>query len=364
MARSADILIIGGGMAGASLAGRIAPEARVILLEADPRPGMQASGRSAALFVRNYGNATIRAINDLAAPFLAAPDLLDEPSFLSPRGVLHIAGPDEAERLDRGVAEAAGVEKLSPGAALDRVPILRPDSAASAWLEPGAQDIDADRMLAAFLRRARRFGAGIETNARVTAIAHDGDWQVTAGGETYSAPVLVNAAGAWADEVAALARARPRGLQPLRRSAALLPVPEDLRIDDWPMVLPVGETWYAKPDAGKLLVSPADADPVAPMDAWPDDMVLAEGLHRFEQAVTLPVTRVSHSWAGLRTFAPDKTPLVGFDAAAEGFFWLAGQGGYGIKTAPVLASIAAALLQGRAPDEPATITTALDPNRL
>jgi D-arginine dehydrogenase len=182
----------------------------------------------------------------------------------------------------------------------------------------------------------------------------------------FEAPVIVNAAGAWADTVAQLAGVATLGLTPLRRSAAILPAPEGRDVSSWPAVCSMSETWYAKPEAGKLMVSPADEDPVEPHDAWPDDMVLAEGLDRYERAVTVPVTRVERSWAGLRTFAPDRTPVVGFDPAAEGFFWLAGQGGYGIQTAPALSRLAGALLTGGDGTRvlAADVVSALAPGRL
>jgi D-arginine dehydrogenase len=179
----------------------------------------------------------------------------------------------------------------------------------------------------------------------------------------FEAPVIVNAAGAWADEVARLAGIRPLGLTPKRRSAAILPPPEGVDVTGWPLVASVSMAWYAKPDAGKFMVSPADEDPVEPHDAWPDDMVLAEGLHRFAQAMDYEITRVERSWAGLRTFAPDGDPVAGFDPEAEGFFWLAGQGGHGVQTSPALAALTADLILGRAPSLPGDVVAALSPGR-
>src|SRR6056297_3352718 len=200
--------------------------------------------------------------------------------------------------------------------------------------------------------------------APVTAIQRGhAAWQVTAGDRPFTAPVLVNAAGAWADPVARLAGVAPLGITPMRRSAALLPAPLGHDISRWPLFGSISETWYAKPDAGKLMVSPADEDPVAPHDAWPDDMVLAEGLHRYEQAVTVPVTRVDHSWAGLRSFTADRTPVAGFAPEADGFFWLAGQGGYGVQTAPALARLTAALVTGAEPGLSDATVAALSPAR-
>jgi D-arginine dehydrogenase len=177
-----------------------------------------------------------------------------------------------------------------------------------------------------------------------------GVWRVeTSSAETFEAPVLVNAAGAWADVVARCAGVAPVGLTPLRRSAAILPAPEGLDVSRWPLFVPASEGWYAKPEAGKLMVSPADEEPVEPHDAWPDDMVLAEGLDRFEQATTITVARVERSWAGLRSFVADRTPVAGFAADTDGFLWLAGQGGYGVQTSPALSRLAADLVLGRAP---------------
>lgn len=363
MVHTSDIIVIGAGMAGVSLAGRLAGHAKVTVLEAQTGPGTQATGRSAALFVRNYGNAVLRRLNALAEPFLADPSALGEPSFLTPRGMLFFAPEPDIDLFECELARGEGLDRITCDEALKLVPILRPEAVAAACYEQGAQDIDVDRMLTGFLRRARRHGAELVLNAEVTGITRGANWRVEAGGMLFEAPVVVNAAGAWADQIAHMAGVAPVGLRALRRSAALLPVSDGYDITRWPMMEPITEGWYAKPVAGKLMVSPADADPVAPMDAWPDDMVLAEGLDRFQHAVTMPVTRVSHSWAGLRTFAPDDTPVVGFDSCADGFFWLAGQGGYGIQTAPALSQLACDLLRGASPELPPDLIAALDPTR-
>ncbi|MEX0582692.1 MAG: FAD-binding oxidoreductase, partial [Sneathiella sp.] len=190
-----------------------------------------------------------------------------------------------------------------------------------------------------------------------------GLWSVETPAGVFQAPVLINAAGAWADLVADMAGIKRVGLTPMRRSAILLPAPPDHDITRWPLFVTASEQWYAKPEAGKLFVSPADEDPVEPHDAWPDDMVMAEGLDRFEKAVTVPVTRVEKSWAGLRSFVPDRTPVVGFDGEADGFFWLAGQGGYGMQTAPALAALATALCLRKTAALPQNIISALSPRR-
>jgi D-arginine dehydrogenase len=278
-----------------------------------------------------------------------------------------IATAEEEELFERHMAGAADTEEITPDEAVRLFPILRRDAIVRACVERGASDIDVDRLLQGYLRMLRRHGGQLVTGARAEAIARaNGSWKVATAAGAFAAPVIVNAAGAWADTVAQLAGVATLGLTPLRRSAAILPAPEGRDVSSWPAVCSMSETWYAKPEAGKLMVSPADEDPVEPHDAWPDDMVLAEGLDRYERAVTVPVTRVERSWAGLRTFAPDRTPVVGFDPAAEGFFWLAGQGGYGIQTAPALSRLAGDLLTGGDGTSvlSAEVVTALAPGRL
>jgi len=360
-----DIIVIGGGIAGVSAAAELAAFARVVLLEGEPQLGYHSTGRSAAVFIRNYGNATLRALNAASVPLLEQPpDGVSDHSLLSPRGELMIASEGELDALKDYCAGASGIEPLTPSQAVDMVPILRPESIAAAAIEHDAQNIDVDRMLQGYARLFKSRGGQVITGQPVRAITRKGtDWQVSFGDTTLTAPIVINAAGAWADQVAALAGVAPTGIQPFRRSAAIIPAPQGHDVDHWPVVVSASESWYAKPDAGKLMVSPADEDPVDPHDAWVDDMVLAEGLHRFEQAVTIQVTRVEHSWAGLRSFAPDRSPVVGFDADAKGFFWLAGQGGYGVQTAPALSRLAAALVTGAQPALDAATLSALSPER-
>jgi D-arginine dehydrogenase len=360
-----DVIVIGGGMAGISAAARIAAEARVLVLEAEPQLGYHSTGRSAAIFIRNYGNATLRALNAISARFFDAPGEVSNAPLLTPRGELLLAGEAELDVLEEYAAGSDGLARLTAREARDLVPILRPEPIAAAVYERDAQDIDVDRMLQGFARLLKARGGRIETGLRVAALRRAaGLWHVEAsGGARYSAPVIVNAAGAWAAEIGRLAGALEIPLTPCRRSAAVLPPPEGQSPDGWPLFGSVTETWYAKPDAGRLMVSPADEDPVEPQDAWADDMVLAEGLDRYERAVTVPVTRVEANWAGLRTFAPDRTPVAGFDPQAEGFLWLAGQGGYGIQSAPALAEIAAALCTGTMPEAQRGLAVALAPDR-
>ncbi len=347
--RTADILIIGGGMAGASAAAELAAEAKVLLLESEERPGHHATGRSAAIFIQNYGNAAIRRLSKASRPlFEAHPLAEDARSLLSERGILFLADAAQGAALDALLAEGDGLAEIDAAAVRALVPALRPDSFQRAAYEADAMDIDVDRLHQIYLRHLKRSGGALVCRAGVTALERrGGTWRVDTPTGRFEAPVVVDAAGAWADATAALAGVAPVGLRALRRSAALLPPRAGWAVDRWPLTGDVAETWYMKPDAGRLLVSPADQDPVEPHDAWPDDMVLAEGLDRFARVFDYEVTKLEAAWAGLRTFAPDKSPVIGFEPAAEGFFWLAGQGGYGIQTAPAAARLAAALVLGR-----------------
>jgi D-arginine dehydrogenase len=244
------------------------------------------------------------------------------------------------------------------------IPILNPDVVVHAAYADHAEDIDTDLLVQGFAREAKAGGARILTRARVSAIAKDGaGWRVDSSAGTFTASMIVNAAGAWVDQVAALAGVRPIGFTPYRRSMARIPAPGGHDVSRWPMLFGPGEDWYAKPDAGALIVSPAEEDLMEPHDAWADDMVLAEGLARYEEMVTEPVTRLLASWAGLRTFAPDRVLVIGRDLREPSFFWLAGQGGYGFQTCPAASQLAADLIGGRAPEVDAGLVAALSPDR-
>jgi len=364
MTKTSDFLIIGGGIAGAGAAARLATHGSVTVLEMEDALGRHATGRSAAIYIRNYGNATLRALNAASEPVLETPDGISDHSLLTPRGEMLIATEDELDAFNAYLKGADGMEILTPDEAVALFPLLRKEGIAAAAIERDAKDIDVDRLLQGFARLAKKHGAEFIVRAPANSIQRTGSvWQVETPQGIFEAPVLINAAGAWADKVAGLAGVRKVSLVPMRRSAAIVPPPEGLDITSWPLVASASEAWYAKPDAGKFMVSPADEDPVEPHDAWADDMVLAEGLHRFEQAVTMDVTRVEHSWAGLRSFVPDRTPVVGFAPDADGFFWLAGQGGYGVQTAPALSQLVADLCLNRTPQLAADVVRALDPAR-
>ena len=355
-----DIIIIGGGVAGISVAARLAPHATVTVLETEDALAYHASGRSAAMFIPDYGNATVKALNAASADHHHHAD----GGVLSERGLMLLGRSGQADTFREEAADL-GLSEITLDEAAALWPILNPDTVAHAAYRPDAHDLDTDLLIQNFARAARGHGAQIVTRAPVTAIAREsgGRWRVTAGGQDHVAGIIVNAAGAWADDIAAMAGVAPLGITPYRRSMARIAAPGGLDTSGWPFVDAVGESWYAKPDAGALIVSPSEEDPADPHDAWADDMVLAEGLARYEEMVTHPVTRMLANWAGLRSFAPDRTLVIGPDPHVPGFHWLAGQGGYGFQTAPAAGQLAADLVTGAAPELDAATVTALSPAR-
>jgi D-arginine dehydrogenase len=350
MTSSFDIIIIGAGMAGASAAAELSRDRRVLVLERESHPGAHATGRSAALYSTIYGNAPVRALTRASRTVLQQGLEGDGDGVLSPRGSLFIATQRQGPRLDAFAAlpDVAGqTRRLSAHETLELVPFLRSEVVAGGVLEPGAMDIDVHRLHQAYLRRARQGGAVLRTDASVVALSReDGVWSVKGPGGEDRAPVLINAAGAWADAVAALAGLPPLGLTPLRRTIALVDPPAMDRFETAPHVIDIDEKFYFKPDAGRLLLTPADETPSPPCDAAAEDFAIALAIDRIQAVAHLKVAHIRAKWAGLRTFAPDRTPVVGFDPRAPGFFWLAGQGGYGIQTAPAMARAAAALARG------------------
>lgn len=359
-AMDTDFLVIGGGIAGTAAGAQLAALGRVVLLEAESALAYHASGRSAALFEVNYGHPVTVALNEASAEAHRNTD----GGWLSPRGLMLVAGPGQ----EAGFAEEAAqmkLEEISIEAALGHVPILNPNHLQRAAYHDGAWDLDTDRMVQVYARAIRENGAVLtgETVSEIVRIA-GGGWQVTTSKASYRARVVLNAAGAWADKIAAMAGVAPLGLTPLRRSMARLPAPGGHDVRTWPMIIGRGESWYAKPDAGAWLISPAEEDPVdEPHDAYSDDMTLAEGIARYQPFVTEEVTRLSTSWAGLRTFAPDRCLVIGPDAEVTDFLWFAGQGGYGFQTAPAASALLAERAAGRTPSLPREIVAALDPAR-
>ena len=343
---TSDFLIIGGGMAGISVAAELSQSGRVTLLEREAQPGYHATGRSAALYSAVYGNAAVRALSAASRSFFdVPPDGFCETALLTPRGVYFCATEEGRAALNEMMTGSNGLLRSASSAEmLAQIPILKPDHAVAGLFEQDACDIDVAVLLQAYAKKARTAGTQIVTGAEAISIVRSGgNWRVATRDGDYFAPILINAAGAWADQVAQMAGAEPIGLSPLRRTAMLIDAPGDHDVRHWPCVIDAEESFYFKPDAGRLLLSPADESPSQPCDAQPEELDIAIAIDRFENATTARVTRPSHRWAGLRTFAPDRTPVIGFDRNTPGFFWLVGQGGYGIQTAPAAAKLAAAI---------------------
>lgn len=352
-----DIIVIGGGIAGLSAAARLSADAQVTLLEMESATGYHASGRSAALIEENYGAPSVQALNR------ASMDHFKDGEYLTQRGLLIVAEADDGEAFKADVANM-GVDPITPTEALEFVPILDPSKVALAAYHAPAFDIDTDRLMQDFIRTIRANGGQIVTEAIVTDIRQDArGWHVRAGGE-YTAPTLVNAAGAWADLIAGIAGVTPLGIVPHRRSMARIAAPDGHDTSRWPMFFGTGESWYAKTDAGALIVSPAEEVATHPHDAFADDMTLAEGLDRYQNMVTPEVTRPLATWAGLRSFAPDRTLMLGRDAEVPEFVWCAGQGGYGFQTSPAASTLLADLVMGRAPTLDPQSVAELRPDRL
>jgi glycine/D-amino acid oxidase-like deaminating enzyme len=353
-----DFLIIGGGIAGLSAGARLSAHGSVTVLEAEDALGYHSSGRSAAMFEENYGPPSVVALNQAGVDYLRSAN----GGYLTPRGLMLVAGHDQADLFAKDVEEL-NVRPISPQQAIDKVPILNPDVLAHAAISVDAFDIDTDRLMQDFARVIRGNGGAVLTRQAVTDIRKSDHWVVQAG-DVFEARNLVNAAGAWVDEVAAMAGLPPIGIVPKRRSMARIPAPGGHDVSNWPMLMGPGEGWYAKPDAGKYLVSPSEAEPTTPHDAYADDMVLAEGLARYEAMVTTPVTRLETNWAGLRSFVADGTLVLGPDPRDRSFIWCAGQGGYGFQTSPAASSHLASLVTGASSELPEDIVNQLHVERL
>lgn len=349
-----DILVIGAGIAGTSVAAELSRTHRVAVLEREEFPGYHSTGRSAALFSEIYGNSVVRALSRASRNFFYAPPVgFATHALVKPRGSLYIAREQQLPQLDKFAQNtdlAGSIRRVSREEALRLCPILRPDYVSAALIEDDAADVDVNELHQGYLRQFRAAGGTLVVDADVKTLSrHNGQWIVETGTGTFTAPVIVNAAGAWADVIASKAGAAPLKIHPCRRTALLAELPQGIIADAWPMVIDIDETFYMKPDAGLLLISPADETPVTACDVQPEEFDIAVAIDRVEQATSLKVTRIRRRWAGLRSFAPDRSPVIGFDPATPGFFWLAGQGGYGIQTAPAAARLAASLLRGETP---------------
>ncbi|MEX2647840.1 MAG: FAD-binding oxidoreductase [Alphaproteobacteria bacterium] len=354
-----DVLVIGGGIAGAAAAYHLARRARTVVVEREEAPGYHSTGRSAAMFTETYGPPAIRRLTAASGPFLRAPPAgFTEVPLLRRRGVLFLARPNQAAMLDQHEAWArstgARVERLDADAMVRLVPALRRDYVGQGMIEPDASDIDVAALHQGFLRGFKARGGRVVVDAEVRALERHGDrWRATTKAGAFEATTVVNAAGAWADEIAELAGLRRLGLVPKRRTAFTFDPPAGLDARAWPLCFDVDEQFYFKPDAGRILGSLADETPSPPCDAQPEDIDVATAAERIETATTLAIRRLARKWAGLRSFFKDKTPVVGPDPAEPGFVWCAGQGGYGIQTSPALGALVAAFALGE--PEPAFI---------
>ena len=346
-----DILVVGAGIAGASIAAHLAGSRSVRVLEMETQPGFHSTGRSAAIFVDFYGNATIRALSRASWSFFSAPPVgFSEFGLIQQRSILVVARKDQRTSL-QALVDATGsetrYERLSSCDAAAICPILDEDKFATAALTRSAADIDVHGLQGGYLRWLRERGGEITTDARVIELERRADgWLVRTAQEEILAGVIVNAAGAWAGQIGALAGAGDIGLTPLRRSAALIEPPDGSPLAAWPAVIDVDEQFYMKPEAGLLMISPADETPDLPGDVQPDELDIAIVVDRIQAITRLQVSRIRHKWAGLRSFVADRSPVVGFDPVAPNFFWLAALGGYGIQTAPALSKLAADILLG------------------
>ena len=348
----ADFAVIGAGIAGASAAYELAARGSVVLLEAEAQPGYHTTGRSAAFFSEAYGNPIVRALTVCSREFLESPPPgFTEHPLLIPGGGIYIGREDQHEAIEElFAAVSSNVDSivLEDGKFASKLlPALRPGYVHSCVWEPEARAIDVNELLQAFLRGARSRGAEIKCKTRVTGLSREqGIWRLSSNDAEFHAAIVINAAGAWADEIGELAGAKPIGLVPKRRTVCLIDPPCEFDISLWPLIVDVDEEFYFKRDAGKILLSPADETPMTPQDVQPDDLDVAVAVNRLEKATLLDVKRIDHKWAGLRSFVADKTPVVGYDGDVEGFFWLAGQGGCGISTSSAMARCTAALATG------------------
>ncbi|WP_298398365.1 FAD-binding oxidoreductase [Sphingobium sp.] len=351
-----DIVIIGGGMAGASLGAELAAHAHVVVLEMEDRAGYHATGRSVAFWEETYGGPVVQPLTTASGPMLSAPDPeFHDGSFLSPRGTLHIGRPGDEPLRDGFLTAFAGRVDLQPVDPATLVPGLRPGWTLGV-MEASCQDIDVAALHQSYLRKLKRLGGEVRLATRLEAARREeGGWRIETRDGAIHCGLLVNAAGAWADDVAMACGVAPVGIVPLRRTVVQIDVP-DLPSPDLPLIMDMQARFYFKPEGrNRIWLTPHDEEPSPPCDAAPEELAVAEAVARFEEAVDWRIGGIAHKWAGLRSFAPDRAPVYGFDPTAPGFFWFAGQGGFGIQTAPAAALLGAAMITGATP--PATIAS-------
>lgn len=364
-----DVAVIGAGIAGSSVAAELSGAGlRVVLLEQEAQPGYHTTGRSAAVYSPIYGPQPIRALTRAALQFYEAPPPgFCEHALLSPIAAAFVAREDQLEQLEameQDLSDAETLGRIDRETLYRRQPLLRTGYAAAALWDTGTSEIDVAALHQGYLRMLKANGGVLSTKAQVTALSQDSrGWQVETSRGDIKARRVVNAAGAWADEVGQMAGAERIGLTPKRRTVLMVDAPQGHDISGLPLTVDVGEEFYLKPDAGRLLISPANEDPEPPCDAQPDEMDIAICVDRIERAFDVSVKRVENPWAGLRSFVADKSPVAGFSQKVDGFYWLAGQGGYGIQSAPGLARYAAAELTGKpVPDD--ILSEGLDPQTI
>ena len=369
-----DYLIIGAGIAGASVGYWLASNGRTVVVEGAEQPGYHSTGRSAAMIIDSYGPEQVRAVSVASRAFLEQPPAqFGEGSLLRRRGTLLLgrhgqeAVMDDHWNLVRTVS--VGAKRLDPAEVMSIVPVIRQELLFGGILEPEAADIDVHRLHQGYLRGIRQHDGEIRCNTTVTRIERAGDqWILETNTGRYRAGILVNAAGAWCDEIARLAGAKPIGLVPKRRTAFTFTPPAGVVIDEWPLCVAADWSWYMKPDAGRILGSPANEDPVTPHDVQPEDLDIAVGIDAIESMTTLEIRRPASTWAGLRSFVADGDLVGGFDVDLPGFFWVAGQGGYGVQSSAAMGELCASLIRGRGiPGHIAShgvSETALGPSRL
>ncbi|WP_315807941.1 FAD-binding oxidoreductase [Pseudomonas sp. C9-3] len=349
-----DFLIIGGGIAGASTGYFLSRHGKVAVLERESHAGYHSTGRSAALYTVAYGTPQVRALTAASRAFFDnPPEGFVEHPILTPRGEMTVdfeGNPEELQRqYQSALASVPEMRLLDADEACAVVPVLRREKVHGAMLDPSAADIDTDGLLQGYLRGIRRNGGSVQLDSEALEIKRiDSAWEVRCAQQTYRAPVLVNAAGSWSDKIAELAGAAPLGLTPKRRAAFLFSPPEGVDSHAWPVLVSLDESFYFKPDAGMLLGSPANADPVEPHDVQPEELDIALGIYQIEEHTTLSIRRPSHTWAGLRSFFADGDLVSGYDPATPGLYWVAGQGGYGIQTSAAMGEASAALIRHEA----------------
>ena len=354
-----DALVIGGGIAGISIAARLSKKSKVVLIEAEDSLSYHASGRSAATFIENYGNGVVRNLNTASKDYLT----YNNGGVLTPRGMMLLGKNGQREDFLKDM-KSFGLKEISKDDAISKFDVLDTSKVADVSYRPDVFDLDTDLFFQNFLKEYKKNKGSIFTNSKVEKIHHDGKkWIISTKKNEFEAKLLINASGAWVDEIAKLAGVEPIGFIPYKRSIARIKLSDPVTVKSWPMITGVNEEFYAKPDAGELIVSPADETPSLPHDAWATEEDLATGIYFLSEVTKLSISKMSSNWAGLRTFSPDRALVIGHDKKNSSFFWFAGQGGYGFQTSAAASELAAELIFGLKPGIGKTIADALSPIR-